>query len=237
MTKILESLTLLLPCYNEEDNVEIAVKHALDVAQEITHDFELIIVNDGSTDRTAVMLENLVAENEFIRVIHHSNNEGYGAALKSGIRSSRKKWLFYTDCDNQFDIRELKSIITLVDRFDIVACYRKRRNDNFIRKLNSKVWTLLINYLFNLEIRDVNCAFKLFRHEIFNDIELISSGAFINAEILVQAKTRGYKIGQIGVNHYSRRFGKQTGGGIIVAYKAFSELLKLRKKLIDRNKQ
>lgn len=233
MAEIIESLAFLLPCYNEEDNIEICVKQTLDVAQEITRDFELIIVNDGSTDGTAAVIEKLTIENDSIRVIHHTKNEGYGAALRSGVRAARKQWLFYTDSDNQFDLRELKNIIFLADRFDIVACYRKKRNDNFIRKLNSKIWTMLVNYLFDLEIRDVDCAFKLFRQEVFNDIELFSSGAVINAEILVRAMRRGYKIGQIGVNHYPRKFGRQTGGNIMVVLKAFNELFKLRKKIRD----
>ncbi len=225
---LIESLSIFFPCYNEQENIETLVKNTLEVAHHITNDFELIIVNDGSSDRTPEVADRLASEYDMVRVIHHKNNSGYGAALKSGFRAATKKWVFYTDGDCQFDIAELKDIIPLAERYDIVSCYRKNRQDNFFRKLNGHAWSILVNLLFDLGLRDIDCAFKLYRREMFDNMEIISQGALIDTEILVRAKKAGYSIVQCGVSHYPRRKGQSTGGDIKVIIKAFKELFKLK---------
>jgi glycosyltransferase involved in cell wall biosynthesis len=189
--------------------------------------FEIIIVDDGSSDSTGRISDEIAAQNSRIKVVHHPANLGYGAALKSGFDAAEKDLVFYTDGDGQFDISELPPLVPLMDKYDIVTCYRLNRQDNLIRKINGWCWSKLTCLLFGMNIRDIDCAFKLYKREIFDNIELSSSGALIDAEILARAVRRGYRITQKGVHHYPRTAGKQTGGNLRVILRAFRELFKL----------
>ena len=226
---IINSISIFFPCYNEQENIEPLVKSALDVAREITDDFEIIIVNDGSGDKTGEIADRLENEYDQVKAVHHKTNSGYGAALQSGFRACTKEWVFYTDGDCQFDIAELKDILPLAEKYDIVTCYRKNRQDNFVRKLNGWAWCILVNMLFKLGLRDIDCAFKLYRREMFDNMEMVSQGALIDTEVLARAKKAGYTMVQYGVSHFPRRFGQPTGGNIKVILKAFRELFKLHK--------
>lgn len=220
---------MFFPCFNEQENIGPLIRSTLAVVPEITSDFELIIVNDGSRDNTAAVADALAAEFPQVRVVHHAKNSGYGMALQSGFRAAKKDWVFYTDGDGQFDMRELIDILPLAEKYDIVTCYRKNRQDNFIRKFNGWAWCQLVNLLFGLGLRDIDCAFKLYRREMFDKMELVSQGALIDTEVLARAKKAGYSMVQHGVSHYPRHFGQPTGGNIKVILKAFRELFKLRK--------
>ncbi len=225
------SLTIFFPCFNEEANVERAARAALKAAQNLTDDYEVIIVNDGSRDKTGEIADRLAREDAHIRVIHHPQNKGYGAALQSGYRGAAKDTIFYTDGDLQFDLMEISRLWPLIAEYDVVTGYRLKRNDPFIRKLNSFCWTTLTKALFRLPVRDVNCAFKLFRREVIANIELASAGALIDAEVFARAKKAGYRITEVGVHHYPRQFGSQTGANPLVILRAFKELFKLWWKL------
>jgi glycosyltransferase involved in cell wall biosynthesis len=225
------SLTIFFPCYNEEANVERAAREALKAAQLVTHDYEVIIVNDGSRDKTGEIADRLVKEDPHVQVIHHPKNRGYGAALTTGYRGATKDSVFYTDGDLQFDLTEITKLWPLLDKFDVVTGYRLKRNDPFIRKMNSYGWTSLTKFLFGLPVRDVNCAFKLFRREVISAIEIESQGALIDAEIFARVKKAGFSITEVGVHHYPRQFGTQTGANPFVIFRAFWELFKLWWKL------
>jgi len=225
------SLSIFFPCYNEEANVERSTREAIKAAQLVTPDFEVIIVNDGSRDKTGEIAERLAQEDRRVRVIHHPRNRGYGAALGSGYRGAVKDVIFYTDGDLQFDLREITLLWPLIEKFDVVTGYRLKRNDPLIRKLNSYGWTSLTKFLFGLPVRDVNCAFKLFRREVISAIEIESQGALIDAEIFARVKKAGFSITEVGVHHYPRQFGSQTGANPFVIFRAFWELLKLWWKL------
>lgn len=225
------SISVFFPCYNEQDNVESTVKNAREVLENIKADYEIIIVNDGSADETAKIADDIAARNSRIKVVHHRTNLGYGAALKSGFKAAEKELVFYTDGDGQFDIREMPPLLLLMQKFDIVSCYRLNRHDPLIRKLNGWAWTKLVCCVFRMKMRDIDCAFKLFRTEIFKNIELSSTGALIDAEILARALRKGYSVIQKGVHHYPRTAGAQTGANLKVILRAFRELFKLRRKI------
>ncbi len=225
----INSLSVFFPCFNEQENIRPLINSALSVIPDITEDFELILVNDGSSDDTAKIANSLAAEHPQVIVINHKVNSGYGAALQSGFRAASKEWVFYTDGDCQFDIAELKDIVHLAGKYDIITCYRKDRQDNFIRKLNGKAWGMLVNMIFRLGLKDIDCAFKLYRREMFDKMELVSQGALIDTEVLARARKAGYTMIQYGVSHYPRRFGQPTGGNIKVILKAFKELFKLKR--------
>lgn len=225
------SLTIFFPCYNEEENVRRTTEAALEAAPLVTDDYEIIIVNDGSRDRTGEIADELAKQYPEVRVVHHPQNRGYGAALQSGYRNATKDAVFYTDGDLQFDIKEISKLWPLMDEYDIVTGYRIKRMDPLIRKINSFGWTSLTKFLFRLPVRDVNCAFKLFRRQVVADMELESEGALIDAEVFAKAKKAGYKITEVGVHHYPRQFGSQTGANPFVILQAFWELGKLWWKL------
>lgn len=229
------SLSVFFPCYNESANVANVTDKALAVLERLGIDFEIIIVNDGSGDDTAAVADKIAAANERVKVVHHEVNRGYGAALQSGFQAASKEFVFYTDGDGQFDIEEMPPLLGLMGDCDIVSCYRINRQDNFLRKMNAFCWTTLVCRLFRMKIRDIDCAFKLFRREIFDDIQMHSSGALIDTEILARATRKGYRIIQRGVHHYPRTAGEQTGANISVILRAFKELFKLYREIKKSN--
>jgi glycosyltransferase involved in cell wall biosynthesis len=221
------SISVFFPCYNEQENVLRVVGRATEVLQGLGADYEVIVVNDGSGDQTGRVADELAAADNHIRVVHHPRNLGYGAAVQSGFRAATKQFVFFTDGDGQFDIGEMPALLPLMEKNDIVCGYRLNRNDPVIRKINGWLWTKLVCLLFGMRIRDIDCAFKLFRREVFDHIKMSSSGALISAEILARATRSGYKITQAGVHHYPRTAGKQTGAKLRVILRAFKELFSL----------
>jgi glycosyltransferase involved in cell wall biosynthesis len=221
------SISVFFPCYNEQDNVARTTEQALEVLEKLNADFEIIIVNDGSSDNTGQIADGLAAGDNRIKVVHHPTNLGYGAALQSGFKAAARKLVFYTDGDGQFDIAEMPPLLPLINKYDIVSCYRLNRQDSPVRKINAWCWTKLVCLLFSMKVRDIDCAFKLYKREIFDNIKLSSAGALIDAEILARATRKGYTITQTGVRHYPRIAGKQTGADIKVILRAFKELFKL----------
>ena len=230
-----KSLSVFFPCFNEQDNVERVVKSANDCLKPLNIDYEIIIVNDGSRDSTAKIVDLLAAKDPRIKVVHHKTNLGYGAALQSGFKAATKEFVFYTDGDGQFDIRELPLLFKYTVDYDIVTGFRINRQDNLVRKINAFCWTTLVNLLFGMKIKDMDCAFKLYKRRIFDDIKMKSSGALINTEIFARAKNKGYKIFQIGVHHYPRTAGTQTGAKLSVILRAFKELFALYKQIKANN--
>lgn len=218
------SISIFFPCYNEEKNIRRIAKQAISVLETLTSEYEIIFVNDGSSDSTGQIADDIACQNTKVKVVHHRNNLGYGAALQSGFKAATKELVFYTDGDGQFDIREMPSLIPLMAEYDIVSCFRINRMDSFVRRINAWCWTKLVCMLFNMKIRDIDCAFKLYKREIFNNITLSSTGALIDAEILARATRKGYRITQRGVHHFPRITGTQTGANPRVILRAFKEL-------------
>jgi glycosyltransferase involved in cell wall biosynthesis len=226
------SISVFFPCHNEAATVETLVRKTLAVLNEIAPDCEVIIVDDGSTDETPAIADRLVAELGTVKVVHHPTNLGYGAALQSGFRAATKDLVFYTDGDAQFDVEELKDILPLIEKYDIVSCYRLNRQEGWRRRFSAFCWSRLVGWVFRMHLKDVDCAFKLYRREIFDRIEMRSRGALIDAEILARAMRRGYTVGQAGVRHYPRRAGRSSGGNPRVILRAFRELLQLRGEIL-----
>jgi len=225
------SISVFFPCYNEQENVAKTIEKAIAVLEALNADFEVIIVDDGSTDDTERIADEIAGRDERVKVVHHMRNLGYGAALQSGFKAATKELVFYTDADGQFDIGEMPPLLELMEQHDIVSCYRLNRRDSVVRKINGWCWTKLVCLLFGLRIRDVDCAFKLYKREIFDKIELSSKGALIDTEILARAGRKGYSIVQKGVHHYPRRAGEQSGANLRVIVRAFKELFQLHSRI------
>jgi glycosyltransferase involved in cell wall biosynthesis len=221
------SISVFFPCFNEQGTVESLTRKSISVLEMLTDDFEVIIIDDGSTDDTAGIADRLAGEIPRVRVIHHPGNLGYGAALQSGFRAATKELVFYTDGDSQFNVAELADILPLIDQYDIVSCYRIDRQEGLIRKFNAFCWTRLVCLLFGLRLRDIDCAFKLYRRSIFEGMCLVSTGALIDTEVLSRAVRKGHTIVQRGVRHYPRVAGRPTGANLRVILRAFRELFRL----------
>jgi len=229
------SISVFFPCFNEQENIARTVERATTTLEGINADFEIIIVDDGSSDATGKIADEIGAGDNRVRVVHHATNQGYGAALRSGFGAAVKKLVFYTDGDGQFDIDEMPALLGLTDRYDIVSCYRLNRQDNVLRKINGWCWTKLVCLLFGMRIRDIDCAFKLYKREIFDNMTLSSGGALIDTEILARAIRRGYTVTQRGVHHYRRTAGTQTGAKLKVIFRAFKELFRLYNQIRREN--
>ncbi len=225
------TLTIFFPCYNEEANVERVTRQALEVGRAIAAELEVIIVNDGSRDRTGEIADRLAAEIPEVRAVHNRPNRGYGGALQAGFAAATKNWIFYTDGDGQFDIGELPKLLPLLADHDIVSCYRLDRQDSPMRKLNAWAWTTLVNLLFRMGVRDIDCAFKIYPKPFIDRIELHSEGALIDTEMLAKARNLGLSIAQVGVHHYPRTAGTQSGANLRVILRAFKELFKLYRRI------
>ena len=224
-------ISVFFPCYNEQDNVGKTVEKALVVLEKLDMDFEVIIIDDGSSDKTGRIADELAGRDERIKVVHHPSNLGYGAALQSGFAAAAKELVFYTDGDGQFDISEMPPLMPLMEQYDIVSCYRLNRQDSLVRKINGWCWTKLVCLLFGMKIRDIDCAFKLYKRKIFEGMSLSSTGALIDTEVLARASRKGYLITQKGVHHYPRTAGSQTGANLRVILRAFRELFMLYRKI------
>lgn len=230
------SLTVFFPCYNEELNLRDLVLEAIKTLNGLVQEYEIVIIDDGSTDKTGLIADRISREHESVRVVHHKRNRGYGAALISGFDSAKHEWVFFTDGDRQFLVSEIALLLSELDDYDLIIGYRKARQDPWYRILYGQSWTRLVRLLFGLQVRDINCAFKLVRNQILRGIVLHSSGAVINTELLVRTKLSGATMKQVGVSHRPRMLGRQTGGSPKVIFKAFVELFRLWKEVNSRDR-
>jgi glycosyltransferase involved in cell wall biosynthesis len=220
-------LSLVLPAHNEAENIEAVVSRALDVLPRVVRDVEIIVVNDGSHDETGAIIDRLAAEHAEVIAIHHPVNRGYGAALTSGFRAATGDSIMFMDSDRQFDIADINALLPYVPYYDIVAGYRIQRRDPLYRRLYGKMFGLVVLVLFGVHLRDTDCAFKIYRAELLNTIELTTPGALINTEMLARSKRRGATIVEVGVNHYPRFAGESSGGSPKVVFRAMGETVKL----------
>lgn len=224
-------LSIFFPAHNEVDNIGRVVEKARAVAAEVAEEYEVIVVNDGSKDGTRELADDLAAKYPEVRAVHHDVNRGYGGALKSGFQAARYEYIFFSDGDGQFDLSEIQLLLPHVPEHDLVIGYRIKRSDPFYRWLNAKMYALFIRMLHGLKVRDIDCAFKLMKREIFDSVHLKSDGALISAELLIRCQHEGYKWTEVGVHHYPREFGEQTGAKLKVILRMFREVWKLRREL------
>jgi len=225
-------LSYFFPAHNEEANLEGLVEEALAVLPSIADTFEIIAVDDGSHDRTREIADDLTARHPgVVRAVHHPVNLGYGAALRSGFLTARHDLVAFTDGDRQFrveDLRRLTARFAEPDAPDVVAGYRIKRADPIIRTIYAKTYRLANRIFFGLRITDVDCACKLFRREILDDVRLESGGAFFSAELLIKLQAAGARVVEVGVPHYPRTAGSPTGAKPSVILRAVRDFWRLR---------
>lgn len=223
--KKLKSLSIFFPVFNEEANLEVLLKQALRIIPKIAQRYELLIINDGSTDDSLKIVQKMANQHPEIRVVSHSSNLGYGEVLKTGIKRSQYEWVFWTDSDLQFDLAELANFIKETAQHQAIIGYRKKRVEGIFRHFNANLFKLYIDLLFRIHVKDIDCAFKLFRADLLKKLKLSSGSAFTSAEILYLLKKKGIKFKEIPVNHYPRLYGQATGANFSVIAKACLEAL------------
>jgi glycosyltransferase involved in cell wall biosynthesis len=220
----LRSLSIVLPCFNEADNVAAVVANAAAAAELTSEDYEIIVVDDGSSDGTTQIATALVAADPHVRMIVHTRNRGYGDALRSGIDAARMEWVLLTDADGQFDIRDLADFVPDAAAADAIWGRRILRRDTLTRRASAAAWNRLVRTLFRLPVSDIDCGFKLIRRTILQRFELQTSGAMISTELAVRCRAEGARFAEIGVHHHPRLAGQETGGDPRVVLRAFREL-------------
>lgn len=229
MNKETISLSIFFPAYNEEANIRSSVETAEAVVQKITDTYEIIIVDDGSKDRTGIIADEMAKANSRIKVIHHHPNKGYGAALWSGIQHARYDYVFFTDADLQFDLSELAILTHFVPEYKIVLGYRSPRRDNTLRIINAGLWNFLNRLLFGLKVKDIDCAFKLMDRKLVASLPVKTRGAMMSAEMLIRLQRKKIIFKEIPVSHFSRTEGVATGANPRVIMRAFQEFFVLFK--------
>jgi hypothetical protein len=222
-------LSLCMPAYNEEANIESTLDAACATLPEFVERFEIVVTDDGSRDDTAELVQNYSQRDPRVRLVQHEGNKGYGAAVTSAMRAAKGDLIMFTDSDGQFSTLDVPQLLLHLTGHDMVIGYRYKRADVGLRKLNAWSWSQLVRLFLGFKIRDLDCAYKLFRREIVERLEMTSSGACINAEIMVQCSQAKLQIKEVPVMHYPRHHGAPTGAAIKVILRAFRELPDLRK--------
>lgn len=229
MNKKIEEISIFFPFWNEEKNVENVVRKAMPIARQVASRWEMLMIDDGSSDRTLEICKKLVQEDpKHLKVISHQPNRGYGAALREGFENARYSLIVFNDGDGQFDFSQISRFIGKVDKVDIIIGYRKKRRDNPFRHFLMnllKIWDFIF---FGFYFRDIDCGFKMFKKSALDKImPLKSEGAMITTEILAKAKKARVKIAEVEVTHHPRLYGNQSGGNLRVIIRAIKESFKL----------
>lgn len=231
MTRVPE-LSIFFPFWNEEQNLESVIRKAVPVAEKVAEKWEIIMVDDGSSDKTLKIARKLAKEDKRLIAVAHDRNRGYGAALKTGFTTARYNLVVFNDGDGQFDLREIDKFLEKISKSDLVIGSRKKRLDNPFRHILMnllKIWDFIF---FGFRFKDIDCGFKLFKKEALDKImPLKSEGAMITTEILAKAKRANLKISEVEVHHYPRIYGDQSGGNLRVIVRAIKESLALWKDL------
>ncbi len=226
MNKKVKELSIFFPFWNEEKNVENVVKNAIPVAEKIAEKWEIIIIDDGSSDKTLENAQEVVKKNKNVRIITHFPNRGYGAALKEGLSNAKYNLVAFTDGDGQFDFSEVDKFIDQIESNDIVIGYRKKRRDNFIRHVLMNMLKIWDYIFFRFWFKDIDCGFKMFKKSAIEKImPLRSEGAMITTEILAKSVRKNLVISEVEVTHYPRKYGAQTGANLAVIIRAVLESL------------
>lgn len=231
MNKVPE-LSIFFPFWNEEKNITKVVSSAISVVPKIAEKWEIIMIDDGSSDMTVEIAKKLVEKDSRLRLIAHKPNRGYGAALKEGLTNAKYELIVFTDGDGQFDFSEVVKFLERINKADMVIGYREKRRDQPFRHflmILLKIWDFIF---FGFYFKDIDCGFKMFRKESLKKImPLKSEGAMITTEILARAKKANLKIEQVRVTHYPRIYGDQSGGNLRVVFRAIKESFELRRDL------
>jgi dolichol-phosphate mannosyltransferase len=227
------SISIVIPSYNEAENIVKTVSDIAEVVTKLDCDYEILVVNDGSSDGTGDIVRNqIIPAVANVRLVEHFPNRGYGGALRAGFDASIKELIAFTPGDGQFDFQEITRLLNqLTTDIVLVSGIRTNRQDNIVRRLNGFLWNSVVRLLFGKLIPDIDCGFKVFRRDILSKITLTSNGAMVDTEMLAKLKALGYQFAAVPVTHLPRIAGTPTGANITVIIKAFRDLFRVRREL------
>ncbi len=233
-------LSVFFPCYNEEKNLLSTFNKALPIIKKIAQKWEVIIVDDGSKDKTSQVAKSIQKQYpQQVKIVTHNPNRGYGAAFKSGFYTAQYQWITFTDADGQFDFNDIFKLFATQKKTkaDMVIGYYLGRKVPFYRIWGSKVWQFAVWLLFGLKVKDIDCGFKLVNKKVIDTIPRLESerGPFISSEFLIKSKMAGFKIVETGVHHFSRQEGEATGAKLNVILSGLKDLIRLRFKIKPKN--
>jgi len=227
------SISAFFPAFNDAENLQVLVLRADEALRRLAGDFEIIVVDDGSTDHTSIVLDSLQQQCPSLRVVRHQRNLGYGAALQSGFRNARKELVFYTDADGQYDVREIGKLLPLLSLDqDVVTGYKIRRADSAHRTLIGKLYHSLVKTLFGLKVRDVDCDFRLIRRRVLEAVPLTCRSGAICVELMCQIERAGFRVTEVPVNHYPRSSGRSQFFRLAPVARTVLDILRLWVRLI-----
>lgn len=202
------AVSLCFPVYRDENTVRRVTEKALYVLQALAGDHEVLIVDDGSPDRSGEIADDLAAKHERVRVIHHPTNRGYGEAVQTALREARCEWICLTDGDDEYDVRDLAKLIALRDYYDLIITFRYVKLYSGMRIFISWVYNALVRALFRMPYRDISTGLRLVRKSLADQLDLESASPFIGAEITIKTMLRGYRVGEVGIQTFPRTFGR-----------------------------
>lgn len=229
---MIKSLSVFFPAFNEEKNIKSTVEDAVAVLKTLPLEWEILVVNDGSKDKTAFEVEELMKKYPTVRLINHQGNKGYGGALKTGFTQAKYPWVVFADSDGQFKFDDVKKMLEKTDEADVILGYRLNRADPFQRRIFTWGWKMLAMIILGLNVRDYSCGFKMIKKNVFEAIMPINSEEKVTQiEMLIKAKRKGYKFAEVGVHHYPRIHGVPTGANLAVVIKSFVDMMKLWQEL------
>jgi len=217
-----------MPAYNEEDSIAQTIDGVVKVLRELKLEWELLVINDGSKDKTSEVVKGLEKKYPGVKLVNHEKNEGYGRALKTGFATARYEWVAFIDSDGQFDFAEIKKLLEKTDEADVILGYRLNRADPIQRRVFTWGWKMLALVLLGLNVRDYSCGFKLIKKKAIEEVSPIESEEKVTQiEMLIKLKKKGFKFAEVGVHHFPRTAGVPTGANWSVVKRSFVDMLKL----------
>ncbi|MFL7839941.1 MAG: glycosyltransferase family 2 protein [Candidatus Promineifilaceae bacterium] len=232
--KQMPSISVFFPAYNDAGTITSMVITSLLTLRELTNDYEVIVIDDGSKDHTPAVLDELArVYPQEVRIVHHPQNRGYGGALRSGFSAASKEWIFYTDGDAQYDPRELKNLADLAsDEVDFINGWKIERNDPLHRIIIGRIYQYIIKLSFGLHLRDVDCDFRLMRREVFDVVNLTADSGVICVELMKKVQDAGFRLTETPVHHFHRAYGKSQFFNYSRLYRVARDLSKLWVQLV-----
>jgi glycosyltransferase involved in cell wall biosynthesis len=201
-------ITIFFPVYNDEKTIAKMTEKCIFVLKEIASNYEVIIINDGSPDNSGIVADEMAIKYEHVKVIHHTQNKGYGAAIKSGFTHAKYEWVCFTDGDDEYDIEDLRKMIRLKEYYDLIITFRYVKLYSTLRVFISSIYNKIFRWVFRTNYRDISTGLRLMKKSVYTDINIISDSPFIGAEITLRTMLKGYRVGEMGIQTFPREFGK-----------------------------
>lgn len=226
-------ISVFYPVYNDERTVESLTRKAISVLEEIAENYEVIIINDGSPDRSGEIADQLAYEIPQVRVFHHETNKGYGAAIQAGFHNAQYEWVCFTDGDDEYDINDLKRLIKLKDFYDLIITFRYVKLYSNLRIFISWVYNWVLRLMFRSPYRDISTGLRLMRKSVYEELTLISDSPFIGAEITLRTMLKGYRVGEMGIQTFPREIGKGSSTSFKNILRTIKDMRRVQKHIFS----